>query len=76
MGSGFDDWIYWHIFTITVNYYIYSSQSILIAEVSLHFASRSTTDYKQRQRQSHIATEVSQSVSLGVRSCSLFEVRD
>jgi hypothetical protein len=20
MGSGFDDWIYWHIFTITVDY--------------------------------------------------------
>jgi hypothetical protein len=21
MGSGFDDWIYWHCFTITINYY-------------------------------------------------------
>jgi hypothetical protein len=20
MGSGFDDWVYWHFFTITVNY--------------------------------------------------------
>jgi hypothetical protein len=20
MGSGFDDWVHWHIFTITVNY--------------------------------------------------------
>jgi hypothetical protein len=20
MGSGFDDWVYWHLFTITVNY--------------------------------------------------------
>jgi hypothetical protein len=41
MGSGFDDWIYWHFFTITINYY--SSYSILTAEASLQSASRSTT---------------------------------
>jgi hypothetical protein len=41
MGSGFDDWVYWHFFTIAINYY--SSQSILTAESSLHSASRSTT---------------------------------
>jgi hypothetical protein len=28
MGSGFDDWIYWHFFTITVNYD--SSQSMTV----------------------------------------------
>jgi hypothetical protein len=22
MGSAFDDWVYWHVFTITVNYNI------------------------------------------------------
>jgi hypothetical protein len=45
-GSGLDDWVYWHFFTITINYY--SSQSIfsLTAEVSFHSASRSTTDCK------------------------------
>jgi hypothetical protein len=41
MGSGFNDWVYWHFFTITINYY--SSQSILTDEASLHSASRSTT---------------------------------
>jgi hypothetical protein len=41
MGSGFDDWVYWHFYTITLNYY--SSQSILTAEASLHSASRSAT---------------------------------
>jgi hypothetical protein len=44
MGSGFDDWVYYHFFTITINYY--SSQSILTAEASLQSASRSTTDCK------------------------------
>jgi hypothetical protein len=28
MGSGLDDWIYWHFFTITINYE--SSQSITV----------------------------------------------
>jgi hypothetical protein len=45
MGSGFDDWVYWHFFTLTINYY--SSQSILTPEASLHSASRSTTDCKR-----------------------------
>jgi hypothetical protein len=44
MGSGFDDWIYWHFFTVTIIYY--SSQLILTAEASLHSASRSTTACK------------------------------
>jgi hypothetical protein len=44
MGSRFDNWAYWHFFTITVNYY--SSQLILTAEASLHSASRSKTDCK------------------------------
>jgi hypothetical protein len=33
MGSGFDDWIYWHLFTITVNYAC--SQSVTVYD-SLH----------------------------------------
>jgi hypothetical protein len=34
VGSGSDDWIYWHFFTITINYY--RSQTILATEASLH----------------------------------------
>jgi hypothetical protein len=41
MGSGFDDWVYWHFFTDASNYN--SSHSILTTEVSLHSVSRSTT---------------------------------
>jgi hypothetical protein len=37
-GSRLDDWIYWHFFAITINYY--SSQTILTAEASLHSVSR------------------------------------
>jgi hypothetical protein len=33
MGSGFDDWVYWHFFTITVNYK--SSHIELLNDVSL-----------------------------------------
>jgi hypothetical protein len=33
MGSGFDDWIYWHFFTITVNYN--SSHTELLNDVCL-----------------------------------------
>jgi hypothetical protein len=33
MGSGFDDWVYWHFFTITVNYK--SSHIELLNEVCL-----------------------------------------
>jgi hypothetical protein len=45
MGSVFDDWIYWHFLTITINYYC--SQSILTAEASLHSVSHSTTACKR-----------------------------
>jgi hypothetical protein len=48
VGSAFDDWVYWHFFTITINYY--SSESILTAEASLHSASRSMTAYKQTNK--------------------------
>jgi hypothetical protein len=41
MDSRFYDWVYWHFFTITINYY--SSQSILTAEATLHPAPRSAT---------------------------------
>jgi hypothetical protein len=41
MGYGFDDWIYWYFFTITINYY--SSKSVLTAEASLYSASPSTS---------------------------------
>jgi hypothetical protein len=41
MGSGFDDWVYWHFFTVTINYY--SSHTILTVEVPLHSASHSMT---------------------------------
>jgi hypothetical protein len=40
MGCGFDDWVYWHFFTITINYY----SAILTAEASVHSASLYTTD--------------------------------
>jgi hypothetical protein len=46
MGSRFDDCVYWHFFTMTINYY--SSQLILTTEGSLHSTSRSTTDRKRR----------------------------
>jgi hypothetical protein len=42
MGSRFRGWVYWHLFTVTVNYY--SSQQISNAEVSIHSSSRSATD--------------------------------
>jgi hypothetical protein len=45
IGSKFGNWVYWHFFTITINYY--SLQSILTAEASLHSASRSTTGCKR-----------------------------
>jgi hypothetical protein len=45
MGSEFDDWIYWHFFKITINYY--SSHTILTAEASLHSDSRFTTGCKR-----------------------------
>jgi hypothetical protein len=63
MGSGFDDWIYWQFFTITVTYY--SSQSVLTAEASLHFASRSMTasTFSKSESKSHFDW---QSVSLSV----------
>jgi hypothetical protein len=41
MHWGYDDWVYSHVFTITVSYY--SSQSILTAEASVYSSSRSTT---------------------------------
>jgi hypothetical protein len=31
MGSGFDNWVYWYFFTITVNYY--SSHIELLKDV-------------------------------------------
>jgi hypothetical protein len=45
MGSGLDDWIYWHFCTITINYY--SSESISIVEASLHSDSHCTIDCKR-----------------------------
>jgi hypothetical protein len=61
MGSRFDDWVYWHFFTVTTNYY--TSQLILIAEASLHSASPYMSPTSQSQ--SHTATD-GQSASLGV----------
>jgi hypothetical protein len=45
MGSGFDDWIYWHFFTIII--IITAHNQSFSAEDSLHSASRSTTDCKR-----------------------------
>jgi hypothetical protein len=60
MGSGFDDWIYWHFFTITVSYY--SPQLILTAEAPLHSAPPSTT--LSTLLESHISTLFELSPSL------------
>jgi hypothetical protein len=81
MSSGFDDWVYWHFFTVTINYY--SSHTILTAEASLRSASRSTADLNDMSHESPRRISdwsllkwkskshcdwrsVSQSVSLGV----------
>jgi hypothetical protein len=53
MVSGFDDWVYRHLFTITVNYS--SSHSILAAEDPLRSASPSTTN--SCETESYVTTD-------------------
>jgi hypothetical protein len=66
MGSGFDEWVYWHFFTITVDYNSSHTELLLndgcltnLYEESLSCMNLSNSS----QSQSHIATE-GQSVQL------------
>jgi hypothetical protein len=40
MGSGFDDWIYWHFITITINYD--GSQSMTVYDSAIELPSEVT----------------------------------
>jgi hypothetical protein len=66
MGSGFDDWIYWHFFTITADYNS-SHTELLLNDVCLTnlYEESLTALNPPNQSPSHIATD-GQSVSLGV----------
>jgi hypothetical protein len=75
MDSGFNDWIYWHFFTVTISYY--RSQSILTAEISFRSASHSTTvcKVKIKVRVTLRLAVYRQSVRLGVRPLETHEQR-